>query len=513
MPHEFEALNYQHNTRRPAARVAVALMVIAFVLHAFAVVSRGIAADRVPWANMYEFCSTGALVVSGVYLVTLIFKDLRFVGPMVSGLVLTMLCLATIAFPTPVSPLQPALQSYWLIIHVSIAVAASGVFTITFAMAVLQLMQSRRERLLASGQESRMGFLRAVPDSVTLENFAFRLNSVGFVFWTFTLAAGAIWADQAWGRFWGWDTKEVWTFVVWTVYAAYMHARVTRGWNGNRSAWLSIMRLHVRGLQLHRGQHAVPGSALLLRPVTRGAASAHTTTPPAPFRERARLRCCGGGLCRAVLGTSEPRRERGARGAGGRRARAVAGRQEKPRGAVHRPSRGRGSVVARRLTLGVFGVLATGSVGCARVLVGGLLTAGAPPAARVRARAAERVVRGVRPRGGVRPARVGGVQRLIYLRLGPRGLTGALELVLPLLQLARLLLLLAALLEIAQELGSSSGPRPRAASRAASSVRGRPKKSHSTAPTTGSRRMMSSHAPLGTARTRYLSDCAHSMSA
>ena len=237
---EFEALNYTKGARRPAARVAVMLMVIAFALHVFAVVSRGVAADRVPWANMYEFCSTGAMVVAGVYLVTLIFKDLRFVGPMVSGLVLIMLCLATIAFPTPVSPLQPALQSYWLIIHVSIAVAASGIFTITFAMAVLQLLQSRREKRLALGQESRMGFLRAVPSSVTLENFAFRLNSVGFVFWTFTLAAGAIWADQAWGRFWGWDTKEVWTFVVWTVYAAYMHARVTRGWNGNRSAWLSI---------------------------------------------------------------------------------------------------------------------------------------------------------------------------------------------------------------------------------------------------------------------------------
>ncbi len=237
---EFEALNYRRDARRPAARVAVTLMVLAFALHAFAVISRGVAADRVPWANMYEFCSTGALVVSGVYLVTLAFKDLRFVGPMVSGLVLTMLCLATIAFPTPVSPLQPALQSYWLIIHVSIAVAASGIFTITFAMAVLQLLQSRREKRLAAGEESRMGFLRAVPNSVTLENFAFRLNSVGFVFWTFTLAAGAIWADQAWGRFWGWDTKEVWTFVVWTVYAAYMHARVTRGWNGNRSAWLAI---------------------------------------------------------------------------------------------------------------------------------------------------------------------------------------------------------------------------------------------------------------------------------
>ena len=237
---EFEALNYKDSASRPAARAAVVVMCIAFLLHSFAVVARGIAADRVPWANMYEFCSTGALVVAGVYLVTLIFKDLRFVGPMVSGLVLLMLCAATIAFPTPVSPLPPALQSYWLIIHVSIAVAASGLFTITFAMAVLQLLQSRRERNLAAGEESAMGFLRVVPNSVTLENFAFRLNSVGFVFWTFTLAAGAIWADQAWGRFWGWDTKEVWTFVIWVVYAAYMHARVTRGWNGNRSAWLSI---------------------------------------------------------------------------------------------------------------------------------------------------------------------------------------------------------------------------------------------------------------------------------
>lgn len=237
---EFEALNYKDSVSRPAARAAVVVMGIAFVLHAFAVVARGIAADRVPWANMYEFCSTGALVVAGVYLVTLIFKDLRFVGPMVTGLVLLMLCAATIAFPTPVSPLPPALQSYWLIIHVSIAVAASGLFTITFAMAVLQLLQSRREKNAATGEDTKLGFLRVVPNSTTLENFAFRLNSVGFVFWTFTLAAGAIWADQAWGRFWGWDTKEVWTFVIWTVYAAYMHARVTRGWNGNRSAWLSI---------------------------------------------------------------------------------------------------------------------------------------------------------------------------------------------------------------------------------------------------------------------------------
>ena len=126
-------------------------------------------------------------------------------------------------------------------IHVSIAVAASGIFTITFAMAVLQLLQARRERTILAGEAPGMGFLAMVPSSQALENLSFRLNAVGFAFWTFTLAAGAIWAEQSWGRYWGWDVKEVWTFVIWVVYAAYMHARATRGWTGTRSAWLSIV--------------------------------------------------------------------------------------------------------------------------------------------------------------------------------------------------------------------------------------------------------------------------------
>ncbi|MFI7482168.1 c-type cytochrome biogenesis protein CcsB [Kocuria sp. M1R5S2] len=227
--------------RRPAARVAVAVMALAAAVHLAAVLARAFAAGRVPWGNMYEFCTTGALVVAGVYLVALLVRDLRFVGTLVTGLVVIMLCAATIGFPTPVGPLQPALQSWWLVIHVSIAVAASGVFTITFAMAVLQLLQARRERALLAGERPGMAFLRTVPSAQALENLSFRLNAVGFAFWTFTLAAGAIWAEQAWGRYWGWDTKEVWTFVIWVVYAAYMHARATRGWTGTRSAWLSIV--------------------------------------------------------------------------------------------------------------------------------------------------------------------------------------------------------------------------------------------------------------------------------
>ena len=226
---------------RPAARIAVIVMLMGALVHAAAVIMRGVAAQRVPWGNMYEFCTTGALVVVTVYLVALIFRDLRFVGTLVSGLALIMMCAATISFATPVGHLKPALQSYWLVIHVSIAVLASGVFTITFAMAVLQLVQTRREQRILNGKSGGWAFMRLVPSAQALENFAFRLNALAFVMWTFTLAAGAIWASQAWGRYWGWDTKEVWTFVIWVVYAAYLHARATRGWAGPRSAWLSII--------------------------------------------------------------------------------------------------------------------------------------------------------------------------------------------------------------------------------------------------------------------------------
>ncbi len=81
-------------------------------------------------------------------------------------------------------------------------------------------------------------WLRTVPPSRNLEAMAFRLNAIAFVLWTFTLIGGAIWAEQAWGRYWGWDPKEVGTFVVWVVYAAYLHARTTRGWAGRRAAFL-----------------------------------------------------------------------------------------------------------------------------------------------------------------------------------------------------------------------------------------------------------------------------------
>ena len=227
--------------RRNAARVGVALTILGALIHTAAVVSRGLAAHRVPWGNMYEFCTTGALVVAVVYLLVLLKRDLRFLGTFVLALIIIMMMVATIGFPTPVAHLIPALQSYWLIIHVSVAVIASALFTLTFAMSVLQLLQADRESKIRAGGASKLGFLRIVPSAQALENFAYRINAVAFVLWTFTLMAGSVWAEQAWGRYWGWDTKEVWTFVIWVVYAGYLHARATRGWTGTRAAWLSIV--------------------------------------------------------------------------------------------------------------------------------------------------------------------------------------------------------------------------------------------------------------------------------
>ncbi|MDP5227530.1 MULTISPECIES: c-type cytochrome biogenesis protein CcsB [Arthrobacter] len=227
--------------RRAPARVAVALTILAALIHGAGVISRGFAAGRVPWGNMYEFLTTGAWLVAVVFLLVLLRRDLRFVGTFVMALVIIMLVAASVAFWTPVGHLVPALQSYWLVIHVSIAVLSSALFTLTFSMSVLQLLQSRREGQLALGRDDKLMFMRLVPDALSLENFSYRINTIAFVGWTFTLMFGAIWAEKAWGRFWGWDTKEVWTFVIWVVYAGYLHARATRGWTGTRAAWLSIV--------------------------------------------------------------------------------------------------------------------------------------------------------------------------------------------------------------------------------------------------------------------------------
>lgn len=224
------------------ARIGTALTVLGFLFQLAATVTRGIAAERVPWANLYEFAMTGTLLVVLVYLVVNTRIDLRFLGTFITGLVVVLMGAAAISFYVGVVPLMDPLKSVWLVIHVFVASLATAFFALACALSVLQLMQSRRERrLVEAAEKPGPKFLGTLPNADRLEGMAFRFAIVGFIFWTFTLIAGAVWAQDAWGRYWGFDVKETWTFIVWVLYAGYIHARATRGWRGNPSAWLSIV--------------------------------------------------------------------------------------------------------------------------------------------------------------------------------------------------------------------------------------------------------------------------------
>jgi cytochrome c-type biogenesis protein CcsB len=227
--------------RSVALRLGVSFTVLAFAIQLVGVVLRGVAASRVPWANMYEFSITGTLLIVAVFLVVLLREDLRFLGTFVTGLVLVLLGVSTVNYYVSVAPLPPALQSAWLVIHVMVAILGTAFFALGGALSVIQLLQTRGDSVSRIASALRLRFLKTLPDAETLERLAYRVNIVGFVFWTFTLIAGAIWAERAWGRYWGWDTKEVWTFIIWVIYAGYIHARATRGWRGSRSAWLAIV--------------------------------------------------------------------------------------------------------------------------------------------------------------------------------------------------------------------------------------------------------------------------------
>lgn len=220
------------------ARSATALIVIAAVLHLAAAVARTAAVMRVPWANMMEYALIASLIIVAAYLVTLRFRDFRYLGTFVAGGVLVALGLCITVFYTDAAEVIPALDNYWIWIHVPIAILSTALLYLSAAIAVFQIAKTVVERRTAP---KALRFLNRMPASGDLEKFSYRLAAVGFVTWTFTLIAGAIWAEIAWGRYWGWDAKEIWTFVVWVIYAAYLHARSTRGWSPVSVAVLNLV--------------------------------------------------------------------------------------------------------------------------------------------------------------------------------------------------------------------------------------------------------------------------------
>ena len=222
-------------------RIGVALTVVAALLHLAGLVARGLGSDpaRVPWGNMYEFAIAGAFGVTAIYLALLRKYSLRWLGVFVTGFSVVVLMLSVLLLYVPAGPLVPALHSYWLVIHVVAAVIATGAFTVGAMASALYLVKARVE---ARGDGPRTGYLARLPKASVLDRVSYRVHAFGFPVWTFAaLIAGPIWAEYAWGRYWGWDPKEVWAFITWVVYAAYLHARATAGWRGKGAAVIALI--------------------------------------------------------------------------------------------------------------------------------------------------------------------------------------------------------------------------------------------------------------------------------
>jgi cytochrome c-type biogenesis protein CcsB len=221
-----------------AGRLGVLLTVIAVGVHFVALLGRGMAADpnRVPWGNMYEFTLSGTFFVGLLYLLFLRRFALEWMGPLVVAFILSMVMLAVIWLYDPVAPLTEALYSPWLVIHVVSAVIATGAFTLGGICSVLYLLKER--------SKAERGYLARLPVLTSLDRISYRMHAFGFPVWTFAvLITGPIWAHQAWSSYWNWDPKEVWAFITWVVYAAYLHARATAGWKGRNAAIVALVGL------------------------------------------------------------------------------------------------------------------------------------------------------------------------------------------------------------------------------------------------------------------------------
>jgi cytochrome c-type biogenesis protein CcsB len=286
---------------RGASTIATVLAAIGAVAHAGSIATRGLAAARVPWGNMYEYSSMVAFLVVVGYLVFVNGRlKLRELGGFAMAIALLSLALGRVLY-APAGPLVPALSSWWLKVHVIAMITASSTFSIAFIFTLLYLLKDRIERKAAAsifsgstvgaayagpavdqkegfprdymssepdaekrGPDMR-GFWARLPSSEKLDSFAFRTHAIGFPIWTFGVIAGAIWASKAWGRYWGWDPKETWAFITWVIYAGYLHARATAGWRGRRAAlvasagfvslWITyyVVNLWISGLHSYSG--------------------------------------------------------------------------------------------------------------------------------------------------------------------------------------------------------------------------------------------------------------------
>jgi cytochrome c-type biogenesis protein CcsB len=226
----------------PWVRAALAVTVAGLVTQVLGIVTRGMAEHRVPWGNMYEFVMAITCAAVIAFLLLLIRFRVYSVGLFLMAPVVLALGLCATVLYTSAGPLVPALHSYWIWIHVTAMTVAIGSYLVAAVLTSLYLIADRHARRSAADPGAGFGaVLHRLPPADALDRLSYRTVIFAFPIWTFAIIAGAIWADQAWGRYWGWDPKETWAFITWVVYAGYLHARATAGWRGRKAAYIQLL--------------------------------------------------------------------------------------------------------------------------------------------------------------------------------------------------------------------------------------------------------------------------------
>ena len=226
---------------RKWAGMTQALVWVGVALHLVAFVTRGLAAGRFPLGNLYEYILFMTAVIMVVAAVVVQRKNWHTVWPWLLFPMVIAMFLNSTVFHMQAAPVVPALQSYWLPVHVSSVSIGASVGLVSGAFALLYLLRMHQPR----GKEHGVlgAIARPLPDAKTLDQIAYKTAVVTLPLFGIGIVFGAIWAEVAWGRFWGWDAKETVSMVTWILYAAYLHARATAGWKSTAAAWINVFAM------------------------------------------------------------------------------------------------------------------------------------------------------------------------------------------------------------------------------------------------------------------------------
>ncbi len=220
-------------------RAAVLFSAIGLIPQAVSMGMRWVRLGHGPYLGYFELTSTLT------FFTVLLFVGMAWRYPKTSsaGIVIMPVALllmgAAMTAPKGGLDVGPTLASYWLFIHVAFSDLAFGAFVVSFGLAVAYVIRARS----SGGSWARR--LSRLPDQETVDRLSGRFVIAGFLFWGIMIASGAIWANEAWGRYWGWDPIETWSLVVWIIYAVYLHLRLTLGWRGERIAWYAIIAMPI----------------------------------------------------------------------------------------------------------------------------------------------------------------------------------------------------------------------------------------------------------------------------